>query len=193
MNETETKIDPKEVRAQLGLAEDAPDSDVILALLGLVANLTGQLESMTGAAAQAETEIANRTLEQYRDRIPEGTEPFWREQLLANRETALGVIAKLPVPALPDPPPAPASQLPTPAAPGEAERSRGSRPPATPLRNRIAVAPDARPDNPGDTTPPADAARAVAIRNRAHEIKAREGVPFLVAFSRAEREIPEAR
>ncbi len=191
MNETETKIDPKEVRAQLGLAEDAPDSDVILALLRLVANLTGQLESMTGAAAQAETEIANRTLEQYRDRIPEGTEPFWREQLLANRETALGVIAKLPVPTAPvtpspDPdsrPPAPASPLPTP----------GSRPPATPLRNRIAAVPDPRPDNPGDTTPPADAARAVAIRNRAYEIKAREGVPFLVAFSRAEREIPEAR
>jgi hypothetical protein len=181
MNETETKIDPKEVRAQLSLAEDAPDSDVILALLGLVANLTGQLESMTGAAAQAETEIANRTLEQYRDRIPEGTEPFWREQLLANREAALGVLAKLPAPTLPDPPPDPDSRLPAPA-----------RPPV-PLRNRISAAPDARPDNPGDTTPPADAARAVAIRNRAHEIKAREGVPFLVAFSRAEREIPEAR
>jgi hypothetical protein len=190
MNETETKIDPKEVRAQLGLAEDAPDSDVILALLGLVANLTGQLESMTGAAAQAETEIANRALEQYHDRIPEGTEPFWREQLLANREAALGVLDKLPVP----PPAAPPGSPDLGSRPSDVARPRSPPDPrpSVPLRNRLA-APDARPDNPGATTPPADAARAVAIRNRAHEIRAREGVPFLVAFSRAERELPEAR
>jgi hypothetical protein len=182
MSDETATIDPKDVRTQLGLAADAPDADVIVELLKLIAQLTAQIETLTGQAAQSEKELANRILERYADRIPAGTEPFWAEQILTNREAALVVLEKLPTLTLPDPPPDPDSRLPAP----------GSRPPSVPLRNRLA-APDARPDNPGATTPPADAARAVAIRNRAHEIRAREGVPFLVAFSRAERELPEAR
>jgi hypothetical protein len=189
MSEETATIDPKDVRTQLGLAADAPDADVIVELLKLIAQLTAQIETLTGQAAQSEKELANRILERYADRISAGTEPFWAEQILTNREAAVGVLEKLPAPALPDPPPDPDSRLPASASPLPAP---GSRPPSVPLRNRLA-APDARPDNPGATTPPADAARAVAIRNRAHEIRAREGVPFLVAFSRAERELPEAR
>jgi len=190
MSEEDATIDPKDVRSQLGLAADAPDADVIVELLKLIAQLTAQVETLTGQAAQSEKELANRILERYADRIPAGTEPFWAEQILANREAALVVLEKLPVPAAPsDPPPDAGSRPSDSARPPSPPVPR----PSVPLRNRIATAPDTRPDNPGDTTPPGADARAVAIRNRAHEIKAREGVPFLVAFSRAEREIPEAR
>jgi hypothetical protein len=103
-------------------------------------------------------------------------------RLVANRETTLAVLtglraAKAQKPT--DPPATPPA--PPPPAPG------------TPLRNRL---PPAAPRPVADLAKPApaaDDARAVAIRNRAHEIRGREGVPFIIAFARAERELPEAR
>lgn len=116
MSEETATIDPKDVRSQLGLTADAPDADVIVELLKLIAQLTAQIETLTGQAAQSEKELANRILERYADRIPAGTEPFWAEQILTNREAALGVLDKLPVPAAPsEPPPNPASRA---AVPG---------------------------------------------------------------------------
>ena len=101
MSEETATIDPKDVRTQLGLAADAPDADVIVELLKLIAQLTAQIETLTGQAAQSEKELANRILERYADRIPAGTEPFWAEQILTNREAALVVLEKLPVAASP--------------------------------------------------------------------------------------------
>jgi hypothetical protein len=77
MSDETATIDPKDVRTQLGLAADAPDADVIVEMLKLIAQLTAQIETLTGQAAQSEKELANRILERYADRIPAGTEPFW--------------------------------------------------------------------------------------------------------------------
>ena len=60
MSEETATIDPKDVRTQLGLAADAPDADVIVELLKLIAQLTAQIESLTGQAAQSEKELASR-------------------------------------------------------------------------------------------------------------------------------------
>jgi len=81
MSEETATIDPKDVRTQLGLAADAPDADVIVELLKLIAQLTAQIETLTGQAAQSEKELASRILERYADRIPPGTEPLWAEQI----------------------------------------------------------------------------------------------------------------
>jgi hypothetical protein len=86
MSDETATIDPKDVRTQVGLAADAPDADVIVELLKLIAQLTAQIETLTGQAAQSEKELANRVLERYADRIPAGTEPFWAEQVLTNRD-----------------------------------------------------------------------------------------------------------
>jgi hypothetical protein len=86
MSDETATIDPKDVRSQLGLASDASDADVIVELLKLIAQLTAQIETLTGQAAQSEKELANRVLERYADRIPPGTEPFWAEQILTNRD-----------------------------------------------------------------------------------------------------------
>ena len=72
MSDENAAIDPKDVRSQLGLPADAPDGDVIVELLKLIAQLTAQVETLTGQAAQSEKELANRILERYADRIPAG-------------------------------------------------------------------------------------------------------------------------
>jgi len=46
MSEETATIDPKDVRTQLGLAADAPDADVIVELLKLIAQLTAQIETL---------------------------------------------------------------------------------------------------------------------------------------------------
>ena len=130
---TPEAIDPKEVRAQLGLPENAPDADVIAGLLAVIAALSQKYETLLADSAGQEAEIANRALEQYADRIPAGTEDFWRDQLLANRAATLAVLDKLPKPAAeaaPAPAPAPAAE-----------------PAPTPLRNRLPSAPPTRPPN----------------------------------------------
>jgi len=96
MSEETATIDPKDVGSQLGLAADAPDADVIVELLKLIAQLTAQVDTLTAQAAQSEKELAKRILERYADRIPAGTEPFWAEQILTNSEAALVVLEKLP-------------------------------------------------------------------------------------------------
>ena len=165
-------IDPKEVRAQLGLPENAPDADVIAGLLAVIAALSQKYETLLADAAGQEAEIANRALAQYADRIPAGTEDFWRDQLLANRAATLAVLDKLPKPAAePAPGPAPAPE-----------------PAPTPLRNRLPAAPPARPPVP-DQPGPIDQQKAVAIRNRAHELQKTQRIPYSRAFSQAQAEL----
>ena len=161
-------IDPKEVRAQLGLPETAPDADVIAGLLAVIAALSQKYETLLADSAGQEAEIANRTLDAYADRIPAGTADFWRDQLLANREATVAVLDKLPK----NPAPAP-------------------KPPAPePLRNRVPAAPDREPV-PAEPKRPDNAARAVAIRNRAHQIAKEQDVPWNIAFERAAAEAPK--
>jgi hypothetical protein len=57
-----------------------------------------------------------------------------------------------------------------------------------PLRNRLAAI-DRTVETLATGVPSQDASVAVKIRNRAHEIAKADGVPFLIAFSRAEKEI----
>ena len=160
--------DLKDVRAQLGLPESAPDADVIAGLLAVIANLSEKYEALLGEAAGQEAEVANRILADYQDRIPEGTADFWRDQLLANRQATVAVLDKLPKPAAPAPkPPAP-----------------------EPLRNRVPADPGREPV-PAEPKQPDNAARAVTIRNRAHQIAREQNVPWNIAFERAAAEAPK--
>ena len=170
---TPEAIDPKEVRAQLGLPETAPDADVIAGLLAVIAALSQKYETLLADSAGQEAEIANRTLDAYADRIPAGTADFWRDQLLANRQATVAVLEKLPKPAAE---PAPAAPSPAPA------------PAPTPLRNRLPSTPPDRPPVP-DQPGAIDNAKAVAIRNRAHELQKTQRIPYSRAFSQAQAEL----
>lgn len=158
-------IDPAQIREQLGLAADAPDAEVIAGLLMVVATLSQKYETLLAEAAGNDADVANRTLAEYADRIPAGTEDFWRDSLLTNRADTIAALEAMQ-------PPAPAA---TPA------------PAPTPLANRI-QAPNRDP-NPAATAPtPADSARAATITNRAHEIMREQRIPFTRAFAKAQAE-----
>jgi len=110
-----------------------------------------------------EDALVNRQMAEFDAVISDETREFWREQLLANREkaeTALRELAQAKV------------------ADGEGNRRR-------PLHNRST----ARPVRPGDSDSGSVAeGKAVRIRNRAHELRKTEGIPFSTAFRRAEKE-----
>ena len=58
-----------------------------------------------------------------------------------------------------------------------------------PLRNRLADQPRTLGELTGGPIP--DVARAVAIRNRAHDLRKAERLPWSEAFARAEKEIKQ--
>ena len=165
-------IDLKQIKSMLNLPETATDIELITALVELIANLQQKYDALLSDAVKLEDKVANRDLEDFKDVIAPDTQDFWRGQLLANRDQALAVLGGLrtsraAAPAAPPPPAPPA--------------------PREPLRNRLADQPRSLAELAG-AAPPADAARAVTIRNRAHELRKTEKLPWGEAFARAEKE-----
>ena len=112
-----------------------------------------------------EDALVNRQMAEFDAVISDDTREFWREQLLANREKAEAALREL-------------AQAKT-TVDGDGNRRR-------PLHNRAT----ARPVPPGERDAGGEAAgKAVKIRNRAHELRKTEGIPFSAAFRRAEQEI----
>ena len=116
-----------------------------------------------------EDEIVNRKLADYGDAISEDVLPFWREQLLGNRAQAEVALAQFMV--------------------GKAEKPKEEkRQRPRPMHNRAVVRPVVR-SSPGATGHTEAEAMAGRIRNRAKEMMTSEGIPFSVAFRRAEKEV----
>ena len=129
-----------------------------------------------------EDELVNRQLADFESVVSDETRDFWREQLLSNREAALGALAELAH--------VKAEREPTPASGHPSQEGTRRRP----LHNRQT----ARPVPPGQahSTGSGQAGQAgdgentaVKIRNRAHELSKAERIPFSTAFRRAEKEI----
>ena len=169
------QIDVNQVKSMLDLPETATDLELITVLVNLVATLQEKYEGLLQDAVAMEDRVLNRDLADYADVIDNASQPFWKEQILQNRTMALETLETLRQRLTP---------APAPAAPVVEER-------VIPLRNRLAaiertVANVAEP--PAAIAPERDMA-AFRIRNRAHEIAKAEGVPFIIAFDRAENEI----
>ena len=151
-------IDLKQIKSMLNLPETATDIELITALVELIANLQQKYDALLSDAVKLEDKVANRDLEDFKDVIAPDTQDFWRGQLMANRDQALVVLAGLRT-----------ARAPAPAAPAPAPRE--------PLRNRLVDQPRSLSELTGS---PAlvDAARAVTIRNRAHELRKAEKLPW---------------
>jgi hypothetical protein len=117
-----------------------------------------------------EDALVNRQMVEFDAVISDDTRDFWREQLLANREKAEVALREL-------------AQV-KPEAGGRDADGGGRRP----LHNRAAAHPAARGADGAPTGGKAEG-QAVKIRNRAHELRKSEGIPFSTAFRRAEQEI----
>ena len=127
-------------------------------------------DALLGDAKSLEEEIVNRHLVDFEAVISEESKAFWTEQLLGNRDAALGALGEL------------AKSKATGVKPDADKSTR------RPLHNRQTARPQNRGAD-GRPSPDADESRAVKIRNRAHELCKTEGIPFSVAFRRAETEI----
>ena len=165
-------LDPAKLKQMLGLPESASDQDLIAALAQIVASLQQKYEALLQDTVALEDKVANRDVEDFKDVVPADAREFWKSQLLANRDAALAVLgglrsARAAAPAKPaDPPPAPAPSL----------------------KNRVADRPVSLTDL-AEGGGLADPARAAKIRNRAHELRAAEKLPWSAAFARAEKEL----
>jgi len=120
-----------------------------------------------------EDELVNRSMSEFENVVSEGTREFWKQQLLSNREGALVALGELK-----------AAKL----ALGARETVPTDGGGRQPLHNRGGKIRQGSPT--GGETGRASVVDGVAarIRNRAHELCKSEGVPFSVAFRRAERE-----
>lgn len=118
-----------------------------------------------------EDELVNRDLQEFEGVLQDDTRDFWRDQLLQNRTQATVALKQMQEMKLTNK--------------AEHVDENGGKP--KPMHNRKTAKPvqlgaDA-------AAVPVDDGTAAVIRNRAHEIRKNEGVPFSVAFRRAEREI----
>lgn len=161
------KVDLAQVKSMLDLPATATDIELITVLVNLVANLQEKYEGLLADAVEMEDKLTNRDLADFSDVIDEASAPFWKEQVLQNRTVALEALAAL------------RNRLTVPATEVDTR--------TIPLRNRLAAI-DRTVDTLGTGVVTQDASVAVRIRNRAHEIAKADGVPFLIAFSRAEKE-----
>ena len=171
------QLDVNQVKSMLDLPETASDLELITVLVNLVANLQEKYEGLLQDAVAMEDSVLNRDLADYSDVIDEQTQPFWKEQILQNRTMALQALDTLRQRMTPEPAPEPPPE----------ER-------VIPLRNRLAAIERTVSNvaEPVATTPERDMA-AFKIRNRAHEIAKAEGVPFIIAFARAEGEFNQEK
>lgn len=169
----EQQLDISQIKSMLNLPDTASDLELITVLVNLIANLQEKYEGILKDAVALEDNLVNRELSDFSDVIVESTLPFWKEQILANRAVTVQALTDLRnrLAALP-----PQAVIPD-------NRS-------VPLRNRLAALEPPMEHIATGTAPQSDAV-AVRIRNRASEISKADGVPFSIAFSRAEREIKE--
>ena len=167
------KLDVSYVKSMLDLPATATDIELITVLVNLVASLQEKYEGLLADSVALEDSLTNRVLEDYRDVIDPTAEPFWRQQLLENRTSAIEALESIRnrIPVTPEviAPPQPDTRV-------------------IPMRNRLTAiertvetVAEEKPDPVADRV-------AFKIRNRAHEIARTEGVPFIVAFDRATRE-----
>ncbi len=155
----------------LAAVEKMPTVDDFEALQNSKKDLQEKHDALLGDAKSLEEEIVNRHLVDFEAVISEESKPFWTEQLLGNRDAALATLAGL--------------------ASAKAENGKLKAEKVDtrrPLHNRQTARPQNRGAD-GSPSPDADESKAVKIRNRAHELCKTEGIPFSVAFRRAETEI----
>ena len=162
-------LDLSQIKSMLNLPDTASDVELITALVELISNLQQKYDALLSDATTLQGQITNRDLEDFKDVIAAETTAFWQNQLLANRDETITVLigmrdAKPVAPVIP------------------------AAPVRVPLSNRIASAPKPMIELTGGANA-ADNNRAVAIRNRAHELRKAEKLPWSEAFQRAEKEI----
>ena len=168
------KVDLAQLKQMLKLPETATETDIITALVQLIAQLQQKYDALLGDAVALEDDVANRYLADFEDLIPNESREFWKSSLLHNRDETLGILLGLRK-VRDEAKPAPAAE---------------PKPEAKPLfRNRLVVARTV--SELAEESPAASISRAVAIRNRAHQIRSTEKIPYALAFSRAEREIEQ--
>ena len=130
----------------------------------------GKNKVLLDEVRKLEDEIVNRTVEEFDAVISDQSREFWRGQLLSNRDAAIVALGELQL----------AKQGGVAGADGSARRPIHNRAIARPVPPAVVAGVG------GDGV--ADA-KAVKVRNRAHEIATAEKIPFSVAFRRAEGEI----
>lgn len=167
----ETRVDIAQIKTMVDLPETATDVELITVLVNLIANLQEKYEGVLQDAVAMEDAMTNRAIADFSDVIDEANIPFWKEQILQNRAAALEALSAL------------RERVKVEAVPAEVPRT-------IPLRNRLAAIERtvAIVADPAETTK-AHQSAASAIRNRAHEIAKTQNIPFITAFSRAEKEI----
>ena len=162
------QLDLAQIKSMLNLPETASDIELITALVELIASLQQKYDALLSDAVTLEDKVANRDLEDYADIITPDTQDFWRQTLLANRDEAVRILKGI-------------------------RKDNSAIPPSPvvpqrePLRNRLVDVPKSLSELAGGPAP-ADAARAVAIRNRAHDLRKTEKLQWGEAFARAEKE-----
>jgi hypothetical protein len=152
-----------------GAAGAGTDAELMRKLQEALAVEQAKNQVLMEQLMKAEDGLADKDLEGYADVVEEADRPFWRGQLLENREAATGVLERM--------------RGRTKAA-ASAEGADRSAP--RPLHNRA----EARVEVAGAAGGVAGAGedRAAKIRNRAQEVARRDGVSFSAAFRLAEQE-----
>ena len=168
------QVDISQLKQMLNLPETATATDIITALVQLIAQLQQKYDTLLSDSVALEDDVANRYLADFEDLIPNESREFWKSSLLHNRDETLGILVGLRK-VRDEAKPAPAAE---------------PKPEAKPLfRNRLVVARTV--SELAEESPATSISRAVAIRNRAHQIRSTEKIPYALAFSRAEREIEQ--
>lgn len=176
-------FDVAEVKTLLNLPETSTDIELIQALVELIAGLQQKYDAVLADAVALEDTVKNRDLADFADIIPEGTQAFWENQILANRETAIATLTAIRnsrQAALA------AVKQAAPELANEPEKTPAVPPARIPLRNREPAAPRTMQQI---ASPGVDESRAVKILNRANTLLRNEGIGFLAAFRKAEQEI----
>jgi len=156
---TETTPTMKSIAEKLGLSAEATEADI----LQKITDIMSEMETLKAKQAEGEAEgVMNR----FGARIPEASRPAWKAALITNR----AVTEKLMETSFP-----------------EATQKAGEKN-ATIFNRETSKAPT--PVESAQNTANKEAeVKAAAIRNRAGEISAKEGLPFNQAFNRAAAEL----
>ena len=162
-------LDLTQIKSMLNLPETASDVELITVLVQVISNLQQKYDALLSDATTLQGQLTNRDLEDFKDVITPETTDFWRETFIANRDEAVRILGSIRKDNSATPPVAPP-------------------PSRVPLANRILTLPKSVIELAGGASP-ADTNRAVAIRNRAHELRKAEKLPWSEAFQRAEKEI----
>ena len=150
-----------------GAAGAGTDAELIRGLQEALAVEQAKNQVLMEQLVKAEDALADKDLEGYADVVEEADRPFWRGQLLENREAAAGVLERM------------RGRVKTADAGDGVER-----PAPRPLHNRAGAVPECA----GAAATGAGGDRAAKIRNRAQEVARRDGVSFSAAFRLAEQE-----